>query len=148
YSVALDRFARVNRAKADQFRKIGLKLVIATAEAFPSPDSRELIEEVLGGRVAMEYGSVETGPIAHEPPTGRYRVFWADYMLEGVESKSKPGCYEILVTSLHRRCMPLVRYRIGDLISEDPGGEGFNQEFDRVIGRCNDFVLLKDRSPL
>ena len=44
--------------------------------------------------------------------------------------------------------MPLVRYRIGDLISEDPGAEDFNQEFDRVIGRCNDFVLLKDQSPL
>ena len=148
YSVALDRFVRVNRDKADQFHRLGLKLAIATAESLPSPASRELIEEVLGCPLAMEYGAVETGPLAHQGPGGRYRVFWADYMFEGAESKSAPGCYEILVTSLHRRSMPLVRYRIGDVISEDPDSKDFNQEFERVVGRCNDFVLLKDDSPL
>jgi len=148
YSVALDRFARVNRERADQFHRLGLKLAIATAESFPSPDSRELIEEVLGCQVRMEYGAVETGPLAHQGPAGPYRIFWSDYILEGIESKTASGCYEILVTSLYRRCLPLVRYRIGDLISDNPDSEEFNQEFERVVGRCNDFVLLKDQSPL
>ena len=146
YAVALDRFARANAARREAFRQLGLKVAIATAESFPRPDSATVIADVLGCPVTMEYGAVETGVVAHQKPTGEYNVFWQHYALTGELSPAVPGNFEIQVTSLYPRCFPLVRYRLGDLISESPDAPEFGQKFAAVIGRCNDFVNLADGS--
>lgn len=142
YAGALDLFANHNRQNSEAYRKLNLKLAIATAESFPKPDSARIISEVLGCTVAMEYGSVETGLIAHTAPGGEFKVFWRHYFLEGSESEHVPGAYELLVTSLYPRSCPLVRYRIGDLISNDPESPAFSQQFSSVIGRCNDVLEI------
>jgi phenylacetate-CoA ligase len=144
YAVALDRFARVNHCHRAAFHKLGLKVAIATAESFPRADSAQFIADVLGCPIAMEYGAVETGPIAHQRPDGQFSVFWRHYFLEGYASEHVSRSYEILVTSLYPRCFPLVRYKVGDLISAEPDAEHFRQEFGAVIGRCNDYVVLQD----
>lgn len=142
YSVALDRFARANEHHATAFRQLELKVAIATAESFPRPDSAALVAEVLGCPVAMEYGAVETGPIAHQRPDGRFQVFWRHYALEGLPSEQLPGAWEVVVTSLYPRSLPLVRYRLGDLVPNNPNHPAFPQLLDSVIGRCNDYVVL------
>ncbi len=142
YAVALDRFARVNRHRWKAFHHLGLKVAIASGESFPNSDSKKLITEVLGCPVAMEYGAVETGPIAHQRPDGRYTVFWRHYFLEGYVSEHLPSAYEILVTSLFPRCVPLVRYKLGDLITTNPDEDHFRQEFEAVIGRSKDLIIL------
>jgi phenylacetate-coenzyme A ligase PaaK-like adenylate-forming protein len=144
YSVALDRFARANAHRKDEFRQLGLKVAIATAECFPRSDSAEFISDILGSPAAMEYGAVETGVVAHQHPTGNFKVFWRHYFLDGCESETLLGCYEVFLTSLYPRCTPLVRYKIGDLISNDPNDLTFDQAFGRVIGRCNDWLALPD----
>ena len=146
YAVALDRFVRINQHLRSAFHKLGLKVAIATAESFPQPDSAPLIADVLGCPVSMEYGAVETGPIAQQRPDGQFAIFWRHYFLEGCESAHLPGVYDILVTSLFPRCLPLVRYKIGDLISQNPNDECFRQQFKAVIGRGNDLVMLHDGS--
>ena len=137
YSVALDRLVRINRDLQSRFEALQLKVAIGTGESFPRTDSAQLISEVLGVPVAMEYGSMETGPIAHQQTNGRYAVFWRHFFVEGQPSKVVDGAYEILITTLYPRCVPLVRYRLGDFISCDPNESAFGQEFDSVIGRCN-----------
>lgn len=140
YSVALDRFARVNYSNRSAFHKLGLKAVIATAESFPREDSREMVQEVFGCPVVMEYGAEETGLLAHETPSGGYSVFWQDFFLEGQSSKRAPGKWELLVTTLYPRCVPLIRYRIGDLVDGEPSE--LNRAFGTVVGRCNDSITL------
>jgi phenylacetate-coenzyme A ligase PaaK-like adenylate-forming protein len=142
YAVALDRFARVNRCHQAAFHKLNLKVAIATAESFPSSESAGLIADVLGCPVVMEYGAVETGPMAHQQPDGRFSIFWRHYFLEGGQSAHRPGAYEVFVTSLYPRCFPLVRYRVGDLISANADEGDIGQSFKAVIGRCNDYVIL------
>lgn len=145
YSVALDALARSNQHLTKKFHELGLKVVIGTAESFPSEDSALLIEEVFGAPIAMEYGSVETDVIAHSQPTGFYNVFWRNYFLEAQE-KGITGGRILRITSLYPRAFPLIRYEIGDeieLMSDDSSGLGVS-EFSRVIGRCNDFILLED----
>lgn len=142
YSVALDRFAEVNHARRDEFGALKLKVAVATAESFPRPDSAARVADVLGCPVAMEYGSVETGVMAQQARDGNYFFFWRAHLLEGIASPHLPGCYEILITSLYPRRFPLMRYRIGDLISEDPDSPAFQQRFASVIGRCNDYIVL------
>lgn len=142
YAVALDRFARFNQDLRAAFHKVRLKIAVATAESFPTSESAELVADVLGCPVVMEYGAVETGPLAHQRPDGYYSVFWRHYFVESCESTDVPGAYEILITSLYPRCFPLIRYRLGDLISINPNEEHSVQEFKTVIGRCNDYVVL------
>ncbi len=140
YAGALDAFARANRERAADFRALELKVAIATAEAFPSAASAGHVSEVLGCPVAMEYGAVETGPLAHQDTTGRYRVFWRHYHIEGVKSDDASSGDEVVVTSLYPRCLPLVRYRIGDLARSHDGN--LSREMDVVVGRCNDTITL------
>jgi phenylacetate-coenzyme A ligase PaaK-like adenylate-forming protein len=142
YSVALDRFARVNADRGAALRGLGIELVVAAAEAFPTSDSEARLGELFGAPVAMEYGSVETGLIAHTHPQGGYRAFWQQYFLEvEPQGEDRPGTLRI--TSLYPRALPLVRYEIGDEIELDEGTPGLGVErFRRVVGRCNDYLPL------
>jgi phenylacetate-CoA ligase len=142
YAAALDRFVRVNADHRDTLRALRLKAVIATAESFPRSDSRELLADLFGCPIVMEYGAVETGPIAHQRPDGVYQVFWRHYFVEAVPFAPVPGASQILVTSLYPRCLPLVRYQLGDLLelADDdlPAARGFRA----VMGRANDLVRI------
>ena len=147
YSVALDMFARANLPLRDQLRRLGIKVVIATAEGFPAPDSADLIREVLGCEVAMEYGAVETDAIAHTHPDGGYRIFWQNYFIEA-EKEDGDEQFKIRVTSLYPRCFPLVRYELGDQIEalhlSDRSLIFGLADFNKVLGRCNAYVTLGD----
>lgn len=143
YSVALDTFARVNAGLASRFKELELKAAIGTAERFPFDDSRDFIADILGCPVAMEYGAVETGVMAHTCPGGGFKTFWRHYFLD----TAGPGAGETLhVTCLYDRCLPLVRYEIGDMIRSAEAEEcplGIRR-LEEVAGRCNDFVALSD----
>ena len=139
YSSALDRFARTNAGRGNKFQALGLKAVIATAEGFAQSDSRARIQACFGCPVLMEYGSVETGPLAYEMLGGGYEVFSAHNRLECLSHSIHSNRREITVTSLTPRAMPLLRYAVGDLI-ETSQSEHSITSFTRVIGRSNDAV--------
>lgn len=142
YSEALDRFARVNEDRSDSFRELDLKVAIATAESFPYPDSADRIGTVLGVPVTMEYGTAETGPIAYQDETGDFQVFWRHFKLEGRPTDVLENSYELFVTTLYPRCFPLIRYRVGDIVTDDLGADDFDQTLSSVVGRSNDYVVL------
>jgi phenylacetate-coenzyme A ligase PaaK-like adenylate-forming protein len=142
YASALDRFARANQDRAAAFARLKLKAAVATAEGFPRDDSRQTLSAVLGCPVAMEYGAVETGPMAYEGLAGDgYAVFWAHHRLE----LGPAG--ELIVTSLFPRALPLLRYAVGDLAASDETGPGLTR-LTAIGGRCNDAVPLPDGSPI
>jgi phenylacetate-CoA ligase len=143
YSVALDRFARHNLERKEQIRRIGIKRVQATAESFPSEDSKEVIEEVFGCPVIMEYGAIETGVIASTNAEGDFSVFWRDFFLEAVPNDA--GTFRLLVTTLYPRALPLVRFDLGDLVELMPHDVSNSRlqglvQFSSVIGRCFDGI--------
>ena len=142
YAAALDRFARVNADRAGTFAQLGLEVAVATGESFPASDSRERLAGVLGCPVAMEYGTVETGPLAHEHPEDGWRTFWQHWHLE-----ADPESGEAIVTALFPRATPLIRYRLGDLL----GAEDLTPpllSLDRVVGRANATLVLDDGAPI
>jgi phenylacetate-coenzyme A ligase PaaK-like adenylate-forming protein len=140
YSSALDRFARQNLSRMPEIHRLKLRAVIATAEGFPSSDSRERVEACFGAPVVMEYGSVETGPIAYERRGGGYDVFWPHHRLE-LGPRHEDGTAELIVTSLHPRALPLLRYAIGDRVRPGLGADDWPAAFAAVTGRCNDAVI-------
>lgn len=141
YSVAWDRFAAANADRKTELQALGLKLIVATAEGFPRGDSRDRLQALFGCPVLMEYGTVETGVLAHETAPGHFRVLWQNHLLESVVSAEHPDRRDIVVTSLYPRCMPLVRYRIGDqLVAADSSESVLG--FSGIAGRCNDYLEL------
>jgi phenylacetate-coenzyme A ligase PaaK-like adenylate-forming protein len=148
YASALDRFARANAGRTADFAGLGLKAVIATAEGFPQADSRDAIAGCFGCPVVMEYGSVETGPIAYERPAGGYGVFWPHHRLELLDQAGADGARELVVTSLYPRALPLLRYAIGDLARPLDGQAQAVTAFASVVGRCNEVISLPDGTPV
>jgi phenylacetate-CoA ligase len=140
YSVAWDRFATANADRMNELQSLKLKLIVATAEGFPHADSRHRLEKLFGCPVLMEYGTVETGVLAHETKPGHFRVLWQNHLLESIASADQ-GRHDIVVTSLYPRCVPLIRYRIGDQFRETNASESV-LEFSSIAGRCNDFLEL------
>ncbi len=144
YSMTMDAFARANAHLGKELRSLGVKAVIGAAEGFPDQDRVRMIGELFGCPVAMEYGSVETGLMAHTLPDGTYAVFWRNYFIEACDEG--PGGARILrVTSLYERCFPLLRYEIGDVIELSGNGAQYGlRGFDKVMGRMSSYVLLRD----
>jgi phenylacetate-CoA ligase len=142
YSVALHMMAEANAHLADQFRSLRLKAVIATAEAFPGPGCRESVESTFGCPVALEYGCVECGVLAHTAPGSGFRTFWHSHLIEAVADGVG---HAVVVTSLFPRSMPLFRYRLGDRIDAGlPDGTSSESvlRFEQLLGRSNDSVTL------
>lgn len=144
YSYALDRLARVNRKLSENFKSLGIKAVIATAESLPFEDSASVLEEIFSAPLAMEYGAVETNVIAHAHPEGGYHVFWKNYFLEFDSAFS--NTQEVIVSSLYDRCTPLFRYKIGDILLTENyrhlSGSRSLLSFDKVIGRSNVLITM------
>lgn len=149
YSVALDQLARANLDRREELRALNLRCVQATAERFPSSDSQEILEDLFACPVAMEYGAMETGHIAASSEDGNYRVYWRDYLVEGIQGDG--GHHRVIVTSLFPRATPLMRYELGDTIrlhddcSEIEHFVGV-RSFLEVGGRCNYGIRLSDGS--
>ena len=149
YARALDRLARINALRAEPLRGLKLKAVIATAESFPRPDSRGCIERVFGCPVAMEYGAVETGPLAYQAGPNGFFAFWRDFLFETLPSSHVPDARELLVTCLYPRCFPLIRYRLGDLVRVDADAPSIGLSgFRDVLGKSNDMLELSDGTPI
>jgi len=96
-----------------------VKSVLCGGEMIP-PDTRAFMETALGAEIALVYGNVESGTLGVQCTalrrTQRYHVLSRDVFLEVVDpSNGYPADEgEILVTHLHRRLQPLIRYRVGD----------------------------------
>lgn len=144
YSVALDRLERAASGYRDRLRALGIKVVIGTSEGFPHRDSAERLADTFGCRVAMEYGAVEAMSLAYTSPAGAYRFFWHSYL---AEAERNGATWILRLTSLYPRSLPLVRYEIGDEVDLGTGAPDHVvglAGFERVSGRCNDFVAMRD----
>lgn len=144
YVSMLEQMARW-AIREDSSSSFKLKSVVATSEVLTEPQ-RRVIEEGFGAPVQLEYGCGEVGPISHECPQGRLHLMVPNLWVEVLKPDGSPVARgesgEIVLTDLHNRSMPLIRYRVGDrgvLGDECPCGRTF-PVLERVWGRAYDFV--------
>jgi len=99
--------------------KLGkVKAVVYTSE-YLTPRHRERISEAFCCPVVSEYGSVETGVIAYDCPCGLQHIAqeFMDVEVLGEDGVVRPtGKGEAVVTHFFARKLPLIRYRLGDII--------------------------------
>lgn len=142
FSPAVLAFCRINKAHAGEVKSV--KVILCTAGPL-TPDEKTEIEAFFGGKVCMEYGSVECGIMAYTRPVdGQYNVFWNTHL---IQAKKEDGEYKNLVTRLTDCYVPLIRYDIGDYLELDPAKEVDNErsvlEIKTVKGRPSEMLKFK-----
>lgn len=82
---------------------------------FVSVVHRKILQRVFGVPVFNLYGSTETGHLLMENERGEMKASLENVFYEIVEPDAR-GVGELVVTTLTNEVMPLVRYRVGDLV--------------------------------
>jgi phenylacetate-CoA ligase len=96
------------------------------------------LSEVIGPGVAQEYGDTKDGltiwedhfyPEIVDPDTG-------EVLPDGAEG-------ELVLTSLSKEAMPVIRYRTRDLTRLLPGNGRAMRRMDRIKGRSDDMLIIR-----
>lgn len=150
YASSVALLATHIEGKGRFFRVPSLKVVCTTGEPL-YPDQREIIGRVFGVPVANEFGSRDSGFIAHESPAGQMLVMSESTLLEVLGPDGRPvppgETGEVVITGLCSQAQPFVRYRTGDMVrmSGKPCAEGRGLHvIESIQGRKTDFVIRSD----
>jgi phenylacetate-CoA ligase len=109
YGVVFARFC-----ERQGIRLPSLKFILCSYE-FVSVAHRRILQRVFGVPVFNLYGSTETGHLLMETERGEMRASLETAFLEVLNTDAR-GVGELAVTTLTNDFMPLIRYRIGDLV--------------------------------
>lgn len=93
-----------------------LKFILCSYE-FVSVVHRQILERVFRIPVFNLYGSTETGHLLMENERGEMKACLDNAFLEIVDTDTR-GIGHLVVTTLTNDYMPLLRYRIGDLVEQ------------------------------
>jgi phenylacetate-CoA ligase len=94
-----------------------LSFILCSYE-FVSITHRRILERVFHVPVFDLYGSTETGHLLMEDVSGQMRPSLGTAVLEVINADAD-GIGELAVTTLTNDFMPLIRYRIGDLVQRE-----------------------------
>ena len=137
----------------DPRRDTKLRALIIGAEPH-SDQQRRRIEDMLGVKAYNSFGMSEMcGPgVAFECPEQNGMHIWEDYYIveivdpETLEPVPEGEVGELILTTINREAMPLLRYRTRDLTrilpGECPCGR-HHKRLDRMKGRSDDMMILK-----
>lgn len=137
----------------DPRRDTKLRTLIIGAEPH-SDQQRRRIEDMLGVKAYNSFGMSEMcGPgVAFECPEQNGMHIWEDYYIveivdpETLEPVPEGEVGELILTTINREAMPLLRYRTRDLTrilpGECPCGR-HHKRLDRMKGRSDDMMILK-----
>ena len=129
YSSMIYKVAQEVNKRGISFSNI--KMVKGTSEMI-LPKYQEEVKKAFGLPMISEYGAAETGLIAFECPHGRHHINTDAVFVETNEND------EILVTNLYSFSFPIIRYRLGDIVtlSDDTCSCGMKHPLlEDIVGR-------------
>ena len=137
----------------DPRKDTSLRILAIGAEPH-SEDTRKRIEDMLGVKAYNSFGMSEMcGPgVAFECPRQEGMHIWEDYyiveIIDPVTLDPVPDgeVGELVLTTLKREAMPLLRYRTRDLTRIIPGEcpcGRHHRRIDRIKGRSDDMIILR-----
>jgi phenylacetate-coenzyme A ligase PaaK-like adenylate-forming protein len=132
--------------------RIGLVLALSGAEGL-SPVVREKIASAFGCPVRDTYAASEFMGIAFDCGHGRLHVNADWVILEPVDERYRPvpagsPSHTVLLTNLANRVQPILRYDLGDSVTEIPGPCPCGSPLPgiRVEGRRDEVLSLRSES--
>ncbi len=147
YTSSIVLFAKYLKEKDIILKNVcpSLKVCIITSEML-FEDDKILLENQLGVPIVNEYGCSEAGVIAFTNPHSEWEVDSKTLFVEILDEADKPLPLgeegRIVITSLHNKAHPFIRYEIGDYGSLSEKSTSKKPILKTLIGRTNDFAIL------
>ena len=124
------------------------RLIVAGEPGGSIPAVRQRIESAWGAKLFDHHGMTEVGPVTYQDNAmpGSLRIAPGCFLTEVIDPQSgeplPAGTQgELVLTTLRRAAWPLLRYRTGDLVQQDP------QDHERlvggILGRIDDMRLVR-----
>ena len=145
------RLAEVAKLEGIDLSRAKLKTIIVAGEPGGSiPATRERIESAWpNAKVFDHHGMTEVGPVTHEWPheKNNLQIIDAAYFAEIVHPETNQPVAdgeegELILTTLTRTAMPLLRYRTGDLVRPETHGEALILR-GGILGRADDMLIIR-----
>lgn len=151
YPGNLDGLVRI--FEANRWRLDSLRRIFSGSEVLGDALRRRL-QQYFGVPVIDNYGSTEAF-VAWECPRGSYHVNAEHVVVEIVDHDGNPAAPgtmgRVIVSTLHNRLMPLVRYEIGDyaIVSGEPCACGRTlPTIGKILGRELNLFVGRERKRL
>jgi len=147
YTSSIVLFAKYLREKNIVLKNVcpTLKVCIVTSEMLFEVD-KILLENQLGVPIVNEYGCSEAGVIAFTNPHGEWEVDSKTLFIEILDENDQPVPLgdegRIVITSLHNKAHPFIRYEIGDYGALSEESTFKKPILKKLTGRTNDFATL------
>jgi len=135
------RFINENNIK----HNIAPSFILTSSETL-SEQQRDHLTKAFSCKILDHYGCTEMAVSAYTLPDGRYHLDPL-YSLIEFEPASLAGSSSLICTGLLNTAMPLLRYKIGDTVSNAATSKEqpfYNQTFTAVLGREDDLVITSD----
>lgn len=145
--------ANVVREMGMDPKNLPIRFALVGAEPY-TEEARRRLEAIYDMKVYNSYGLSEmNGPgVAFECPEQNGMHLWEDaYIAEIVDPETGDPLPdgelgELVMTTLGREGMPIIRYRTRDLTRFLPGScpcGRVHRRIDRIAGRCDDMIIIK-----
>lgn len=147
--------AEVAKERGIDLRSSSVRRSIHAGEPGASlPNTKRAIEEAWGATCFDHAGATEAGAWAFdcEAQTGAIHLNEAEFIFEVVDPSSgnpvaEGSRGELVITNFGRGCMPVLRYRTGDLVElideRCACGRGFARIKGGVLGRADDMIIVR-----
>lgn len=122
-----------------------LKVCIVTSEML-FEDDKTLLQNQLGIPIVNEYGCSEVGVLAFTNLNDEWEVDSKTLFMEILDDNNNPVPLgeegKIIITSLHNKAHPFIRYEIGDYGALSEKSTPKKPILKKLSGRTNDFAIL------
>jgi phenylacetate-CoA ligase len=147
--------AEVAREQGIDLRASSVRRSIHAGEPGASlPNVKRAIEEAWGATCFDHAGATEAGAWAFdcEAQTGAIHLNESEFIFEVIDPSNGQSVAggnrgELVITNLGRGCMPVLRYRTGDLVEVTDErcacGRGFARIKGGVLGRADDMIIVR-----
>ena len=124
------------------------RLIVAGEPGGSIPAVRQRIESAWGAKLYDHHGMSEVGPVTYQDNDHRgvLRIAAGAFLVEVIDPQTtepvEPGNEgELVLTTLKRTACPLLRYRTGDLVKQDPADP--MRLIGGILGRIDDMHLIR-----
>ena len=145
------RLAEVANQEGIDLSSAKLKTIVVAGEPGGSiPATRKRIEAAWPNATVFDHhGMTEVGPVTHEWPVEKNNLqiidaaYFAEVVRPGTNDPIAAGEEgELILTTLTRTAMPLLRYRTGDLVRPEAHGDALILR-GGILGRADDMVIVR-----
>ncbi len=144
YGKMLAEFGKYLIQNSKGLSHLTLKMAKYTSEGM-TQEEQSIVKETFGCPVVSEYGCAEAGILTFQCPQGSHHIMSDCIFLEYLDTDlHQPDFKEVVVTDLNNLSFPIIRYKVGDLVSPTDKKCKCSLPFpivDKIFGRSSEVFI-------